>query len=112
MLVDAGGCAARDCCCALAAAQVALVPVAPGDADPVRNYGLIARLNAARMANPGLRVLFVALGDGAPQALRTVQAYAREVMSGHVAATVLDAAALRDDGSLAALGDEVFGQRH
>nr|WP_314538965.1 hypothetical protein [uncultured Massilia sp.] len=117
VLVAAGDCASDECRSALAAAQVALVPIAPEEADAQRHYALIARLNAARMFNPGLRVLFVATGSGqdaaAADCLQAVRAYAAEVMSGHVAATVLDRSALLDSaGSLAALSNEVFGAAH
>lgn len=127
VLIDAGDCASQACRAALVAFQVALVPIAARDADPARHYGLIARLNAARMFNPGLRVLFVAADAGAED-LRAVRAYAAEVMAGHVAATVLDRAALAAgaaepgrcacDGAdaaargVAALGHEVFGHCH
>lgn len=121
VLVAAGECASDECCAALAAAQVALVPIAPEAADAGSHYALIARLNAARMFNPGLRVLFVATGSaakaGAAGGLQAVRAYAAEVMSGHVAATVLDRGALLAgpggraavEGEVAALGAEVFG---
>lgn len=117
VLVAAGDCASDECRSALAAAQVALVPIAPEEADAQRHYALIARLNAARMFNPGLRVLFVATGSGqdasAADCLQTVRAYAAEVMSGHVAATVLDRSALLDSAAgLAALSHEVFGAAH
>lgn len=122
VLVAAGDCGSEECRSALAAAQVALVPIAPEEADAGRHYALIARLNAARMFNPGLRVLFVATPDGegtaAADGVHAVRAYAAEVMSGHVAATVLDRRALLagpgvgiDDG-IAALSTEVFGGAH
>jgi len=100
ILVGAGGCDSAECRCALVAAQVAIVPIAACDADAAAHYRLIARLNAARMFNPGLRVLFAAVTedeDGAMAAagLARVRAYAREVMGGRVAATVLPLAALR-----------------
>lgn len=102
VLIDAGDCAGHECRSALIAAQVALVPIAPRDADPARAYDLIARLNAARMFNPGLRVLFAAVADAADDdvgaALAAVRAYAAEVMSGHVAAAVLARGALLDPG--------------
>ncbi|MFK3737458.1 hypothetical protein [Massilia sp. TN1-12] len=122
VLVAAGDCGSDACRSALAAAQVALVPIAPEEADAARHYALIARLNAARMFNPGLRVLFVATPDGegtaAEDGVHAVRAYAAEVMSGHVAATVLDRRALLAgpavgvDGGLAALSMEVFGGTH
>lgn len=83
--------------CALIAAQVALVPLAPEHADIDARYDLIAQLNSARMFNPGLRVLFVTTGgenDPAPQASAAMRAYAAQVMSAGVAATILHLPAL------------------
>lgn len=102
VLIDVGECAGHECRSALIAAQVALVPIAPRDADPDRAYDLIARLNAARMFNPGLRVLFAAVADPADgetgAALAAVRAYAAEVMSGHVSTAVLARGALLETG--------------
>lgn len=98
VLVGAGACDTPECRSALIAARVAIVPIAACDADPAAHYRLIARLNAARMFNPGLRVLFAAVTDGgalAPSDLARVRAYAREVMGGQVALAALPAAALR-----------------
>lgn len=97
VLVGAGSCDDAECRSALAAAQLAIVPIAADHADPARHYRLIARLNAARMANPALRVLFAAVSDDgalAPGALARVRAYAREVMGGRLAQAVLPAQAL------------------
>jgi chromosome partitioning protein len=134
VLIDAGDCAGQECRSALVAAQVALVPIAPSDADPDHGYALVARLNAARMFNPDLRVVFVAVADvdgaegDAEAALAAVRAYAHEVMSGHVAAAVLPRAALLQSDApggcacdsvgcaaalqLDALGREIFGAAH
>jgi chromosome partitioning protein len=81
------------CRCALIAAQVALVPLAPEHAG----YAPVARLNSARMFNPGLRVLFVAVGgerDPAQQDLCAVRTCAAQVMSAGVAADILHLPAL------------------
>jgi chromosome partitioning protein len=97
VLVSAGSCDNPECRSALAAARVVIVPVAVGDADPVGHYRLIARLNAARMFNPDLRVLFAAVtadGSLAGPDLARMRAYAREVMGGHLAQTALPAAAM------------------
>jgi chromosome partitioning protein len=86
-----------ECRSALIAAQVALVPLAPEHADIDARYRLIARLNQARMFNPGLRVLFVTAGgehDPAPQASAAIRTYAAQVMSAGVAGTVLHLPAL------------------
>ena len=127
VLVGAGSCDSPECRSALVAAQVAIVPIAVADADPAHHYRLIARLNAARMFNPGLRVLFAAVGeDGslAEAGQARVRAYAREVMGGRLAQAVLPAAAMREAALAAgacacdalgacavldALCDEVFG---
>jgi chromosome partitioning protein len=110
VVIDAGddGPAGRS---ALIAAHVALVPLTPDQADVDARYGLIARLNQARMFNPGLRVLFVAVGgafDPAPHALYAMRAYAAQVMSAGVAATVLHLPAFCNAADMAALYDEVY----
>jgi len=130
VLVGAGGCDSAECRSALLAADLAVVPIAVRDADVAAHYRLIARLNAARMFNPDLRVLFVTVSDGAQASradLARVRDYALEVMGGRVAATVLPAAALQpcagvaggcacDDGpatvsdALDALRREAFGE--
>lgn len=97
IVIDGGPCDGRAWRPALIAAHLALVPLAAREADPARRYRLAACLNAARMFNPGLRVLFVALRDVDVDvdALAAVRRYAAEVMAGHVAGTALDAAGLR-----------------
>jgi chromosome partitioning protein len=97
IVIDTAGGSGPECRCALIAAQVALVPLAAEDADIDARYDLIARLNNARMFNPGLRVLFVTAGgenDPAPQASAAMRAYAAQVMSAGVAGTVLHLPAL------------------
>jgi chromosome partitioning protein len=86
-----------ECRSALIAAHVALVPLAPEHADAGAGHALIARLNGARMFNPGLRLLFDAVGgerDPAPDELGAVRAYAAHVMSAGVAATIVHLPAL------------------
>jgi chromosome partitioning protein len=81
------------CRSALIAAHVALVPLAPEHAGSAP----IARLNGARMFNPGLHVLFVAVGgelDPAEHDLRAVRACAAQVMSAGVVAAVVHLPAL------------------
>ena len=98
LLVGAGGCDSPECRSALLAAQLAIVPIAARDADAAVHYRLIARLNAARMFNPDLRVLFVMVTDeeaAGSSDMARVRDYAREVMGGRVAASVLPAAALQ-----------------
>ena len=96
IVIDTAG-GGPECRSALIAAQVALVPLTPEHADIDARYDLIARLNSARMFNPGLRVLFVTAGgenDPAPQASAAMRAYAAQVMSAGVAATILHLPAL------------------
>ncbi len=77
---------------ALIAARLAVVPVTLDHIDLDNQYQLIARLNAARMFNPGLRVLFVILSNaGHPSAdeIAAVRSYVTHVMSASLAGTVL-----------------------
>jgi chromosome partitioning protein len=98
IVIDADGGNALECRCALIAAHVALVPLTPEHTDVDARYELIARLNSARMFNPGLRVLFVAAGgehDPASGELCAMRAYAAQVMSAGMAATILHLPALQ-----------------
>lgn len=97
VVIIADGCGGPACRWALIAAQVALVPLAPDHADIDTHYECIARLNSARMFNPGLRVLFAAThGERAPAPpdAKGLGAYAAQVMSAGVAETVLHLPAL------------------
>lgn len=80
----------------LAAARKVVVPLHPQQADLARQYSLIARLNAARMINPGLGVLFVLVVGAAPlgQQMSAIRGYVAHVMSAHLSSTVLQEAAL------------------
>jgi chromosome partitioning protein len=114
VVIDTGG---DDPACrgALIAAQVALVPLAPEQADVDTRYDLIARLNHARMFNPGLRVLFVTMGgrhDPAPSARCAMRAYATQVMSAGVADTVLHLPDSCSAAEMAALYEEVYRPPH
>lgn len=91
------GCGGPECRWALIAAQVALVPLAPDHADIDTHYECIARLNSARMFNPGLRVLFVAMAGErtpTPPELAAVRAHAAQVLAAGVAETVVHLPAL------------------
>jgi chromosome partitioning protein len=114
VVIDAGG-DGPACRSALIAAQVALVPLTPDQADVDARYSLIARLNHARMFNPGLRVLFVTVGgasDPAPHAPCAMRAYAAQVMSAGVAATALHLPAFCNAADMAALYEEVYQAPH
>lgn len=135
VLVAACACEDQESRSALLAARLVIVPIAAHDADLASHYRLIARLNAARMLNPGLQVLFVALGTTPGEEafeLARVRAYAREVMGARVAPAVVaaadldpgaldygacasDTAAAHEDGprgALASLWAQACGDRH
>ena len=93
---------------ALIAARLAVVPVTPLQTDLASQYQLIARLNAARMFNPGLRVLFVLVGgatDPSDEERAAVRAYVARVMSATLASTIIHGQAPAD---MDALYREVF----
>jgi chromosome partitioning protein len=93
---------------ALIAARLAVVPVTPAQVDLHSQYQLIARLNSARMFNPGLRVLFVLVGgadDPSEEERAAVRAYVARVMSATLASTVIHGQAPAD---MDALYREVF----
>lgn len=97
IVIATDGCRGAECRWALVAAQVALVPLAPACADVDARYDLIARLNNARMFNPGLRVLFVTVAEAQARTAGdacAVRKYAAQVMSAGVARTVLHLPAL------------------
>lgn len=97
VVITADGCGVRDCRWALIAAEMAVVPLASDHADIDGHYECIARLNSARMFNPGLRVLFVAMAGEhgpAPLEMSAIRAYAAQVMSAGLAGTVLHMPAL------------------
>ncbi|NGZ82681.1 AAA family ATPase [Duganella aceris] len=100
---------------ALIAARLAVVPVTPDQADLSSQYKLIARLNCARMFNPGLRVLFVLVADhgGEPDEAQraAVRAYAARVMSATLAGTILHAQG-QAPADMDALYREVFFTHH
>jgi chromosome partitioning protein len=108
IVIDTEGRDTADSRAALIAARLAVVPVTPGQVDLGSQYQLIARLNSARMFNPGLRVLFVLVGvDGAPsdEERAAVRAFAARVMSATLASAIIRGAAPAD---MDALYREVF----
>ncbi|MFC5549358.1 hypothetical protein [Massilia aerilata] len=97
VVIDTDGANGHECRAALIMAQIAVVPLAPDQADVDARYDLIARLNNARMFNPGLKVLFVTAGtehDPAPRELCAIRSYAAQVMAGGLASTILHLPAL------------------
>lgn len=79
--------ASADSRAALIAASLVIVPIRADQADLDRNDGLIARLNSARMFNPGLRILFVLLaasGEPSPSMTASERAYVAQVMAAKV----------------------------
>jgi chromosome partitioning protein len=82
--------------------------VTPQQVDLGAQYQLIARLNAARMFNPDLRVLFALVGGAdtpTDEERAAVRAYVARVMSATLAGTIIRGAAPAD---MAALYREVF----
>lgn len=97
---------------ALIAARLVVVPVTPEQADLSSQYKLIARLNCARMFNPGLRVLFVLVAEDPSEAERAaVRAYAARVMSATLASTILHGQG-QAPADMDALYREVFFTHH
>jgi len=79
---------------ALISARLVVVPVTVGQVDLDSQYQLIARLNSARMFNPGLRVLFVIMGgaaDPSGEEMAAVRNYVAHVMSATLSGTVIHA---------------------
>lgn len=92
IVIDTEGRDTADSRAALSVARRVVVPVTAEQVDLASQYRLIARLNAARMFNPGLSVLFVLVGAAAapdPAALAAVRAYAARVMSATLADTMI-----------------------
>lgn len=92
ILIDAGTRDTPEGRCALIAAKLVLVPVHSDEIDLANQYALICRLNAARMYNPGLRVLFVIVTgntDPGEEERAAVRAYVSRVMSARLAAIML-----------------------
>ena len=106
VVIDTGWGDAHAIRCALIAARLAVVPVTAQQADLSAHYGLIAYLNAARMFNPGLHVMFVAVGVGEGFQMAAVRTYAAHVMPATLASTVLRDGA--DARELDALYHEVY----
>lgn len=93
LLINTGERDTHESRAALGAAHTVIVPVRVRQADLEKHYGLVARLNAARMFNPQLRVLFVVVIDGAAPAgeeLAAVRHYVAHVMSATLATTFIN----------------------
>jgi chromosome partitioning protein len=102
IVIDTEGRDTADSRAALIAARLAIVPidvpVTAAQVDLGTQYQLIARLNAARMFNPGLRVLFVLVGERPPSDAEraATRAYASRVMAATLASTIIRSAAPAD----------------
>jgi chromosome partitioning protein len=99
IVIDTEGRDTTESRAALIAARLAVVPVTSQQVDLGSQYQLIARLNSARMFNPGLRVLFVlASVDGAPsdEERAAVRAFVARVMSATLASTIIRGVAPAD----------------
>ena len=80
IVVDAGERNSEDCHGVLIAAKLAVVPVRGKDIDLANQYALIERIKAARLFNPALRILFVAVTGQ-----EGLQAEERASINAHVA---------------------------
>ncbi|MDY0976988.1 hypothetical protein SOM61_18645 [Massilia sp. CFBP9012] len=101
ILVDAGARDTEECRCVLASARLVVVPVRGAEIDLDCQYRLLARLNAARVFNPGMRVLFVAVcGAGGPlmEERAAVLAHVTRVQDASLANVVLHQPAAHDYG--------------
>ena len=101
ILVDAGARDSDACRCVLAAARLVVVPVCGSAIDLDCQYRLLARLNAARVFNPGMRVLFAAVIGAKgpdPEERAAILAHVARVQDATLATTVLHQPAAFDYG--------------
>ncbi|RNF30639.1 hypothetical protein NM04_11585 [Massilia aurea] len=101
ILIDAGARDTEECRCVLASARLVVVPVRGAEIDLDCQYRLLARLNAARVFNPGMRVLFVAVcgADGPRMEERAaVLAHVTRVQDASLSNVVLHQPAAHDYG--------------
>jgi chromosome partitioning protein len=110
IIIDAEGADTAASRSALIAAKLAIVPVSADQVDLASQYQLIARLNSARMFNPGLHVCFVIAGgsaDPSEQEMAAIRAYVAQVMSATLCGTVIhDYIIAREAGACAHEGCE------
>lgn len=121
ILVDAGTRDTDECRCVLASARLVVVPVRGSEIDLDCQYRLLARLNAARAFNPGMRVLFVAVcgaeGPGVEERA-AVLAHVARVQDASLANVVLHQPAAHDYGPGRCVSDaetcdpEAAGEMH
>jgi chromosome partitioning protein len=112
IVIDTEGRDTAESRAALIAARLVVVPVTPEQADLASQYKLIARLNCARMFNPGLRVLFVLVAEHPSDEERAaVRAYAARVMSATLANTIIHSQG-QAPADMDALYREVFFTHH
>jgi chromosome partitioning protein len=93
VVIDITGCAAEIGRPALISAQLAIVLLHVDEARLDKDYRLISQLNAARMFNPGLHVLFAVIAgqcDPSPAEIAAVRAYCAEVMSAKLCPTMIE----------------------
>jgi chromosome partitioning protein len=112
VVIDITGCAAEIGRPALISAQLAIVLLHVEEARLDKDYRLISQLNAARMFNPGLHVLFAVIaGQGNPSSaeIAAVRAYCAEVMSAKLCPTMIESGAAISTG-VESLYKKVFEQ--
>lgn len=93
IFINITGCAADVCRPALISAQLAIVLLHVEEARLDKEYALIAQLNAARIFNPGLHVLFAVIAgdcDPTPTEITAVRSYCAEVMSARLCGVMID----------------------
>ena len=78
IVIDTGGQDTLASRAALIAARLVVVPLAP---DPSSRQQLTTRLDAARMFNPGLRVLYAPFGDTGDPTPAEMDALYREIFA-------------------------------
>lgn len=79
IVIDTGGEDTLESRAALIAARLVVVPVTPGQPGQPGQQQLTSRLDTARMFNPGLRVLYAAIGDAADPTPAEMDALYREI---------------------------------
>jgi chromosome partitioning protein len=93
VVIDITGCTAEIGRPALISAQLAIVLLHVEEARLDKDYRLISQLNAARMFNPGLHVVFAVIAgqsDPSPEEIAAVRAYCAEVMSAKLCPTMIE----------------------
>jgi chromosome partitioning protein len=111
VVIDITGCGGEICHPALISTQLVIVLLHVQEARLDKKYGLISQLNAARMFNPGLHVVFAVIAgesDPSPTEREAVRTYCAEVMAAKLCGTMIEPGV---QPSLEALYKKVFEQQ-